>query len=265
MKIATWNVNSLRQRMEHVLKWLGYAAPDVVCLQETKVEDALFPREPLEAAGYTCLYAGQKAYNGVALLSRQAPSDVAVGLPHLPADHPLNLQRRLLAATVGGVRVLSAYFPNGEEVGSDKYAYKLDFLRELRVHLDRDHRPGDPLVLCGDFNIAPEAADLYNPGEREGKILFSEPERAALREVAAFGLADLFRLRHPEAGRYSWWDYRAGMYWKGLGMRLDHLWGTAPVARRLADCDIDERPRRWKTPSDHTPVWAEIFDREADA
>jgi exodeoxyribonuclease-3 len=256
MKIATWNVNSLRARMEHLLKWIGYATPDVLCLQETKVEDAQFPREPLEAAGYACHFAGQKSYNGVAILTKLPASDMRVGLSHLPSEHPLNAHRRLLSATVGGVRVISAYFPNGEEVGSEKYAYKLEFLKELRLCLEHFHRPGEPLLLCGDFNIAPDDRDLYNPEDRKGKLFVSAPERAALAEISDFGLTDLFRSRHPEPGRYSWWDYRAGMYWKGLGMRLDHLWATEPLAARAVECDIDERPRRWKQPSDHAPVWA---------
>jgi exodeoxyribonuclease-3 len=258
MKIATWNVNSVRARLEHLLRWLDRAKPDVLCLQELKVQDPDFPAEALRGAGYFAAVAGQKTYNGVAVLGREEPADPAVGLAHLPADHPLNEQKRLLAATVGGVRVISAYLPNGEAVGSEKFAYKLAFFRELREYLDRGYTGRDDLILCGDFNVAPEPRDVYDPDSWEGSVLFSEPERAALEELRAFGFADCFRKHHDEDGRYSWWDYRGGAYWKNRGLRIDHLWATPGLWERCTASDVDESPRKWKKPSDHAPVWAEF-------
>jgi len=258
LKIATWNVNSVRARLDHVLRWLDRAKPDVLCLQELKVQEADFPFEPLREAGYFAAVAGQKTYNGVAVLAREEPRDPVIGFAHLPAEHPLNEQRRLLAATVGGVRVVSAYLPNGEAVGSEKYVYKLEFFRELRAYLDQRCVPADPLVLCGDFNVAAEPRDVYDFAAWEGSVLFSEPERTALEELRAFGFVDCFRRHHDEEGRYSWWDYRGGAYWKNRGLRIDHLWATPGLADRCTASDVDESPRKWKKPSDHAPVWAEF-------
>lgn len=258
VKIATWNVNSVRARLDHLLRWLDRARPDVLCLQELKVQDADFPFDPLRESGYFAAVAGQKTYNGVAVLARHEPADSVVGLTHLPSDHPLNAQRRLLAATVGGVRVISAYLPNGEAVGSEKFAFKLAFFRELRAYLDRECSPEAPVILCGDFNVAPEARDVYDPEGWEGSVLCSAPERAALEELRTFGFTDCFRRHHEEGGRYSWWDYRGGGYWKNQGLRIDHLWATPPLAARCTASDVDETPRKWKKPSDHAPVWAEF-------
>ncbi|MBI5014238.1 MAG: exodeoxyribonuclease III [Deltaproteobacteria bacterium] len=258
MKIATWNVNSIRARLPHVVRWLEGHRPDVLCLQELKVQDEEFPRAELEALGYRCAVAGQKTYNGVAILCRDEPRDPSPGLAHLPPDHPLNGQKRLLAATVTGVRVISAYLPNGEAVGSDKFAFKLAFFRELREYLARELSRGEALCLCGDFNVAPEPIDVYDPAAWEGQVLCSEPERAALAAVRALGFDDCFRRHHPEAGRYSWWDYRMKALQRKLGLRIDHVWATAPLAERCTASDIDAEPRRWERPSDHAPVWAEF-------
>lgn len=258
MKIATWNVNSIRARLPHALRWLEEQRPDALCLQELKVRDDEFPRAEFEAAGYRCAVAGQKTYNGVAILARDEPRDVVVGLPHLPADHPLNGQKRLLTATVGDVRVISAYLPNGEAVGSEKFAFKLDFFGELRESLHRELSEGRPLCLCGDFNVAPEPLDVYDPAAWEGQVLCSEPERAALAEVRALGFEDCFRRHHPEAGRYSWWDYRMLAFQRKRGLRIDHVWATRPLAERCTASDIDVEPRSWERPSDHAPVWAEF-------
>lgn len=258
MKIATWNVNSVRARVEHLVKFIGYAEPDVLCLQETKVVDGDFPRAPFEELGYRVIAAGQKSYNGVAILSRAEGVAVAVGFPHLGEEHPLNAQKRLIHATFNGVRVVNSYFPNGEEVGSDKYAFKLEFLAELKSWLASEAVRFSDMLLCGDFNVAPEDRDLWNPEERAGMILVSEPEREGLASLRALGFVDCFRLHHSEAGRYSWWDFRGGLFWKGLGMRIDHVYATKSLAEACKVCDIDERPRRWKQPSDHTPVWAEF-------
>ncbi len=258
MRIATWNVNSIRARLEHVLRWVERSRPDVLCLQELKVREADFPAEAFVAAGYRCAVAGQKTYNGVAVLAREEPVDAATGLGHLPAEHPLNVQARLLAVSVGGIRVISAYLPNGEAVGSEKYSYKLSFFRELREFLDRCFTPEAPVILAGDFNVAAEARDVYDPDAWEGRVLFSAPERQALEALRSFGFVDCFRKHHDEGGRFSWWDYRGGGFWKNLGLRIDHLWATQPLATRCAACDIDVSPRRWKRPSDHAPVWADF-------
>lgn len=258
MKIATWNVNSIRARLPHVLRWVESEGPDVLCLQELKVQDADFPGAELEALGYSCVVAGQKTYNGVAIVSRVPASDPVIGFSHLPRDDPRNAQRRLLAATVGGVRVLSAYLPNGEAVGSEKFAYKLEFFGELRRYLDSACTQAEPLCLCGDFNVAPEPVDVYDPAGWEGQVLCSEPERLALAEIRAFGFEDCFRKHHPEGGRYSWWDYRMRAFQRKMGLRIDHLWATPPLAQRCTASDIDVEPRRWERPSDHAPVWAEF-------
>ncbi len=259
MVIATWNVNSIRTRLEHVLRYWEARRPDVLCLQEIKVEDDAFPRGPFEERGLHVAVAGQKAYNGVAIVSSRPLGNITVGFPHLPPDHPLNAQRRLVAATVGGVRIFTVYVPNGEAVGSPRFEYKLAFLNELRVLFDREHTPSDPLVVAGDFNVAPEPRDVHDPPAWEGRVLFSEPERRALEGVRAFGFTDCFRKHHGEGGRYSWWDYRGGAFWKNQGLRIDHIWATPPVAERCTASDIDVSPRRWKRPSDHAPVWA-AFD-----
>lgn len=258
MKIATWNVNSLRARLPHVSRWLQEQAPDVLCLQELKAPDEDLPRAELEAVGYACAAAGQKTYNGVAVLSKAGAGDVVVGFPHLPADHALNAQRRLLAATVGGVRVVSAYLPNGEAVGSEKFAFKLAFFQELRRYLEETLEPSRPFCLCGDFNVAPEAIDVYDPKAWEGQLLCSDEERAALEGVRSVGLVDCFRLHHTEAGRYSWWDYRMKAFQRKMGLRIDHVWATPSLAERCTASDIDAEPRRWDRPSDHAPVWAEF-------
>ncbi len=263
MVVATWNVNSIRARLEHVLRYLDQRQPDVLCLQELKVQDPDFPREPFEERGLHLAVAGQKAYNGVAVVATQPVEDVRVGLPHLPDDHPLNAQRRLVAATVGGVRVISAYLPNGEAVGSDKYAYKLSFFAELGEHLARDHRPDDPLVLAGDFNVAPDDRDVYDPEGWAGRVLVSEAERRALEALRSFGFVDCLRKHHDEPGVYTWWDYRGGAYWKNRGLRIDHLWATPPLADRCTDSGVDRSPRQWKRPSDHAPLWAR-FDTAPD-
>ncbi|MHB8765868.1 MAG: exodeoxyribonuclease III [Deferrisomatales bacterium] len=258
MLIATWNVNSIRARLEHLLRYLGDRQPDVLCLQELKGQDADFPFEPLAQAGYRAAVAGQKTYNGVAVLAREEPEDPVVGLPHLPADHPLNEQRRLLAVTVSGVRIVSAYLPNGEAVGSDKFAYKLAFFGELRAYLAAEAPRRGELLVAGDFNVAPEDRDVYDPGAWEGRVLCSEPERAALAALRSAGFVDCVRRHHEEGGVYSWWDYRGGAFWKGRGLRIDHLWATPALAARCTAAGVDLSPRKWQKPSDHAPVWAEF-------
>jgi exodeoxyribonuclease-3 len=253
MKIATWNVNSLRTRLGHLLDWLAAEAPDVVGLQETKTVDEAFPQEAIAAAGYRAAFAGQKTYNGVALLSREPAEQVVTDLPGL--DDP---QRRVLGATVGGVRVLNLYVPNGAEVGSEKYAYKLDWLAHLIVYASEQLAAYPRLVLMGDFNIAPEDRDVHDPAAWEGQVLVSQPERSAFRRLLEAGLSDTFRLFEQEEGSFSWWDYRQGAFRRNMGLRIDHILASAPLAAACTACRVDKGPRRLQRPSDHAPVMADF-------
>jgi exodeoxyribonuclease-3 len=254
MKIATWNVNSIRSRLERLLGYLAKARPDVLCLQELKCTEEQFPKGELEAVGYQSVLWGQKTYNGVAILSLEPASDVVTGL----ADGDDDTQARLIAATVRGVRVASLYAPNGQSVDSPAYQYKLAYYARLRRYVDQRHNPGEPLVICGDFNVAPEPIDVYDPHLWEGQTLFTVKEREALGHLAAFGLADAFRRHHSEAGRYSWWDYRMLGFPKNRGLRIDHVLATQPLMERCVASDIDREMRKGKLPSDHAPVWADF-------
>lgn len=251
MKIATWNVNSLRVRLPHLLQWLAANQPDVVALQETKLVDADFPRSALEAAGYHVACSGQKTYNGVALLSRRPLESVVCDLPGY-ADP----QRRLLAATTAGVRIIDVYVPNGQSVGSDKYVYKLAWLSALQGFLQNECAASKRLVLLGDFNIAPADADVHDPAVWQGSVLVSEPERTALRGIQSLGLVDLFRQFEQPPQSYSWWDYRQAAYRRNLGLRIDLILGSAAMQERCAGCGIDREPRTWERPSDHAPCTA---------
>jgi exodeoxyribonuclease-3 len=255
MKLASWNVNSVRARKDRLLAWLSQHTPDVVCLQELKTEEQGLPIEELTALGYQGAYACQKTYNGVAILSRTPISDIKIGLDD-GVDDP---QARLVAGTVGGVRVLSAYIPNGQAIDSDKYAYKLAWLSRLRGYLDARCDPAQPLVLCGDFNVAPEARDVCDPTFWAGETLFHADSVAALARIRDFGLVDTFRKHHDEAGVYSWWDYRMLAFPKNRGLRIDHIFATAPLAQRCSAASIDREQRKGKLPSDHAPVFA-VFD-----
>jgi exodeoxyribonuclease-3 len=219
VKLVTWNVNSIRQRFERLVALLARHSPDVVCLQETKTSDADFPAEGLRAAGYASIHSGQKAYNGVAILAKGELADVARGFRDGGDDE----QARLIAATIEGVRVICAYVPNGQSVGSEKYAYKLEWLERLRKMLDREGDAGRPLALAGDFNVAPTDADVHDPEAWRGQVLVSEPERAALRHVLDYGLVDAFRDRHPDKVAFTWWDYRQLGFPKNRGLRIDHI------------------------------------------
>ena len=254
MKIATWNVNSVTARLPLVLRWLDEARPDVLCLQETKTTDERFPREAFKERGYFSEAFGQPTYNGVAILSRKPCEDAARGLP----DDEEGAHARVLAATVEGVRVVNVYVPNGQSVGTDKYAFKLRWLERLRAYLDDEFWPDDEVLLCGDFNVAPEDRDVYDPQAWRGRILFSEPEKKALGRVKDWGFTDAFRLHQPGEGFYSWWDYRAGSFRRNDGLRIDHVWVSEPLAARCAGAWIDKKPRGWERPSDHTPVVAEF-------
>lgn len=255
MKLATWNVNSLNVRLPRLLDWLAANRPDVVCLQETKLDDERFPRAPLAAAGYRSLVHGQRTYNGVALLVREglAADDVATGVPGF-ADE----QKRVIAATVDGIRVVNAYVPNGQAVGSDKYAYKLAWCTAATTML-REALARQPLLaFAGDFNIAPEPRDVHDPLAWEGQVLFSEPERAHFRDWLALGLVDSFRLFDQPPNTFSWWDYRMLAFPKNRGLRIDHVLLSPGLAKRCTAVRIDRNARKGDKPSDHAPVVVEI-------
>jgi exodeoxyribonuclease-3 len=251
MLIATWNVNSLRVRLPHVRDWLADNPVDVVALQETKLPDDDFPRGEIEALGLHAAWSGQRTYNGVALLSRHVPQDVAAGIPGF-AD----AQRRVIAATFGGVRVIDVYVPNGQAVGSDKYQYKLRWLAALRDHVAAELERYPRLVVLGDCNIAPEDRDVHDPKAWEGSVHVSEPEREALAALLATGLVDCFRLFEQPEKTFSWWDYRRMAFRRNAGLRIDLILASAEMARKCAECRIDKAPRRLERPSDHAPVLA---------
>jgi exodeoxyribonuclease III len=256
VRIATWNVNSLKVRLPRVEAWLGEVQPDIVCLQETKLADGAFPGLAFEALGYACAHHGQGQWNGVAILSKLGLSDV---VPGFDDGEPPDVDARLLTATCGGVRVSSVYVPNGRAVGHDHYHYKLAWLERLRVHLAGGPAPDEPVVVAGDFNIAPTDADLYDPAAFVGATHVSEPERAALDALCAWGLRDAFRVVHPDAQRvFSWWDYRAGDFHQGRGMRIDLVLASAPVADRVRWAVIDRNARKGSQPSDHAPVVVDV-------
>jgi exodeoxyribonuclease-3 len=253
MIIATWNVNSLKVRLPHLLDWLARRQPDAVCLQETKTEDAKFPLAEIEAAGYRVAYSGQKTYNGVAILSRTAPQDIQAGIPGF-ADE----QRRVLAATIDGVRLVCAYVPNGQSVDSEKYAYKLDWLAAFERWLADELGRHPNLAVLGDYNIAPADADVHDPQAWAGQVLCSERERAAFQRLIGLGLSDSFRLFPQEERAYSWWDYRMNAFRRKMGLRIDHILMSQPLAAACTRCEIDIEPRKLERPSDHAPVLAEI-------
>jgi exodeoxyribonuclease III len=253
VKIATWNVNSLRVRLEHVTQWLKSHQPDVLALQEIKVRNEDFPVRHFADLGYQALVNGQPTYNGVALLTRSAASDALDGF----AGHD-DPQRRVLGATVDGVRVLNLYVPNGQSVGSDKYVYKLGWLKMLHEHLAAELKRFPALVVLGDFNIAPEDRDVHDPVAWEGKVLCSEPERAALDELLQLGFADVFRHFDQPDASFSWWDYRAAAFRRNMGLRIDLILASKALQPRCTGCFIDREPRGWERPSDHVPVVAEF-------
>jgi exodeoxyribonuclease-3 len=253
MRIATWNINSLKVRLPQVLDWIKTQQPDVLCLQEIKLEDCNFPAAELEAAGYHCLVSGQKTYNGVAFLSKLPGSEVVRGIPEFADD-----QKRLIAASFGDLRIFCAYFPNGQSVGSDKYGYKLRWIAALRDWLGRELQAHPRLVLAGDFNIAPEARDVHDPQAWEGQVLFSEPERAAFRELQALGLKDAFRLFAQPEKVFTWWDYRMMAFRRNMGLRIDHILLSEALVPACKACFVDKEPRKAERPSDHAPVIADL-------
>jgi exodeoxyribonuclease-3 len=253
MKIASWNVNSLNVRLPHVLAWSAAARPDVLALQETKLTDDKFPVEELMAIGYHSIFSGQKTYNGVAVLSREQAHDPVADIPGL--DDP---QRRVLAATVGGVRIVNLYVVNGSEVGSEKFEYKIQWLEKVTAWLASEMKRHEKLVVLGDFNIAPDDRDVYDPEEWREKILCSTPERGALEKILGLGLTDTFRMFEQEERTWSWWDYRMNMFRRKLGLRIDLVLASEAMAKHCTASYIDIEPRRQERPSDHAPAIAEF-------
>jgi exodeoxyribonuclease-3 len=255
MKITSWNVNSLKVRLPQLLEWLDSRRHDIVCLQETKLEDRNFPRAEIEAAGYAVCFSGQKMYNGVALLSRRPLREVVYGNPRFPDE-----QKRLVSATVGETRVVCVYVPNGRTVGSDKYRYKLDWLCALTDWLREEMSSYPNLAVAGDFNIAPEDRDVYDPAAWTGQVLCSDAERAAFGNLLALGLKDGFRLFDQPEKTYSWWDYRMLGFQRNHGLRIDHILLSERMAERCRAAGVDREMRKRERPSDHAPVTAEITD-----
>ncbi|HET6795206.1 MAG TPA: exodeoxyribonuclease III [Acidimicrobiales bacterium] len=256
LRVATWNVNSLRARMPRVEEWLSYANPDIVCLQETKVTDAAFPALAFQALGYdSAHHGGAGRWNGVGILSRVGMEDVMPGF----AEEDPDAEARALAATCGGVRVLSVYVPNGRSVGSEHYEAKLEWLDRLERHLTSSCKPDEPMVLCGDFNIAPEDRDVYDPAAFVGATHVSEEERKALARIQDWGLVDAFRRCRPEDGLFTWWDYRAGDFHQHRGMRIDLVLATRELAEQATFALVDRNARKGKQPSDHAPVLVDFL------
>jgi len=253
MKIATWNVNSLKVRLPHVLDWLATSQADILCLQETKTTDENFPADEIAAAGYHVVFSGQKTYNGVAIISKEAAGDVITDVAGL--DDP---QRRILGATIGGTRILNLYVVNGQEVGSEKYAHKLHWLDKVTDHISAQLQQFERFVVLGDFNIAPDDRDVHDPEAWHERILCSTPEREALQKIQQLGLVDTFRLFDQEEQSYSWWDYRAAGFRRNRGLRIDLVLASRSLADNCRACSIDKEPRRLERPSDHTPVMAEF-------
>jgi len=253
MRVVSWNINSLRKRQDRLLAWLGTTQPDVVCLQETKCTDEQFPALDLKAAGYHSVFHGQKSYNGVAIISKSEPSQVRAGL----CDEEEDPQARVSAATINGLRVYSIYAPNGQAVGSPAYDYKMRWYERLRNCLQRENAD-QPVVVAGDFNVAPRDEDIYDPELWRDAIMCSDEERRAFNELCALGLVDTLRLHHPEPGLFSWWDYRMLAFPKNRGLRIDAILASKSLAPRCSATGIDREMRKGKEPSDHAPVWAEF-------
>ena len=253
MKLATWNVNSLKVRLPHVLDWLAANPVDVLCLQETKQQDDDFPQAALQAAGYHSVFSGQKTYNGVAILSRELASNIQLGIPDFE-----DTQKRVIAATINSIRVVCVYVPNGQSVDSDKYHYKLAWLAALHNWLQQELARYPKLVVLGDYNIAPEDCDVHDPVAWQGNVLVSEPERQHFKNMIQYGLRDSFRLFQQDEKSYSWWDYRMMAFRRNMGLRIDHILISEALVPLCKSCVIDKAPRKLERPSDHTPVIVEL-------
>jgi exodeoxyribonuclease III len=254
MLIATWNVNSIIARLPLVTRWLEAVKPDVLCLQETKVADEKFPHEAFGPLGYQCQIFGQQSYNGVAILTRDECPTSHRGYP----DDDETQQSRLITTQVQDINIVNVYVPNGQMVGTAKYQFKLMWMRRLREFFDSQFDKNSKVLLCGDFNVAPEERDVHDVRLWQGRILFSEEERAALDFIKAWGFTDAFRQHDERTGQYSWWDYRAGMFRRNMGLRIDHIWISEPLVALNKRCWIDKETRKWERPSDHAPVTVEF-------
>ncbi len=254
MKLVTWNVNSIRAREKRFFAWLDAEKPDVICLQETKVEDAGFPFDALRKAGYEVVTYGQKSYNGVAIASKKPLEDVTRGFGDGVADE----EARVIAATTYGIRVVCLYVPNGQDLDSDRYPYKLAWFKRLEEFLSRTSSPSADVVVCGDMNVTADDGDVWAPDQWRGKIHCSQPERDALANVREWGLVDIFRKLVPDGGVWSWWDYRGVSFFKNQGLRIDHILVSESVAKRVSACTIDRNARKGQDASDHAPVTVTI-------
>jgi exodeoxyribonuclease-3 len=256
VKIATWNINGIKSRLDHVVKWSKATRPDVLCLQETKTPDAKFPSAKLRGAGYEHIATyGERSYNGVAILSQLPLENIHCGMPDDAEDAP----RRVVAATVEGVHIVNAYFPHGTLIGSEKFHFKIDWINRLRRYFDRSFAPDEDVLLCGDTNICPHEMDLWNVRFWAKRMHFTREERDALLNLKKWGFIDVFRQMNDEPGQYTWWDtFRKSSFPMNRGLRLDHIWASAPLAETCIDCWIDREPRGWDHPSDHAPVIAEF-------
>lgn len=254
MILATWNVNSINTRLTHLLDWISFVKPNVVCLQETKVVDEKFPFSELEALGYSIEVYGEKSYNGVAILSDKPLSNVVRGLHEEVGPG----SKRIIAGSYGDIRIVDVYIPNGGEVGSEKYSYKLEWLGSLKNYMATERSNHEKVVLCGDFNIAPDDRDVYDPKEVKGTIMCSDLERTALEAIRETGMVDIFRKVHKQDGLYSWWDYRMNAFRRNIGFRIDHIWASPQMESKVKTIYIDREPRKLEQPSDHAPVVAEF-------
>lgn len=261
MKIATWNTNSLRVRIDHLERWVTEDPVDVICLQETKTVDAQFPLDAIQQMGFThCEIYGQKSYNGVAILSKMPIQNVVKGFQLGDSDP----QTRLIRGQVNGIEIVNCYVPNGNRIGSDKFRYKLNWLKRLRKELDHAHNASNDVLLCGDMNIAPDDDDTWDPFEAEGHILFHPQEHVALNSVLDWGFTDTFRHHHPTTRSFSWWDYRGGGFARNHGFRIDHIFVTPSLLNRCTSVHIQRELRGWEQPSDHVPVVASFSDESCE-
>ncbi len=252
MIVASWNVNSITVRLESVLKWLNIAQPDILCLQETKSVDNKFPALAFQQVGYHSEFIGQPSYNGVAILSKLPLTDVEKHFE--PEEVPS--QKRFIKADYQGSTIINTYIPNGQALGSEKFSYKIDFLNTFERYLSAKYKPSQPIIWCGDFNIAPEGIDTFDIAQTDGQIMCSEQERALLERIKSWGFTDTFRQHNKEPGQFSWWDYRVGAFRRNLGYRIDHIWATETLSKTCNQSWIDIEPRKWERPSDHAPVLA---------
>jgi exodeoxyribonuclease-3 len=256
VRIATWNINGISSRLDHVIEWSKTACPDVLCLQETKTPDAKFPVSKLEKEGFAYIEVhGERSYNGVAILSREPLTAIQKGFPSDPADAP----HRLIAADVNGIRVVNAYFPHGTKIGSEKFQFKLDWVNRLRKYFNKYYDRDDQVLLCGDTNITPHEMDLWNVRYWATRMHFTKEEREVLKNLKSWGFVDVFRQMNDQPGEYTWWDtFQKSSFPKNRGLRLDHIWATESLAEYCTDCWVDREPRGWAHPSDHAPVVAEF-------